>query len=250
VTCEDAVIRFFGAGDPRGVGAVLVGVGKAWRRTACAAALVSVVAGCSGAAEKDAEPSAGPSVSASGKAEKAESAGSVGGVGSACLLPVGFDLAAEWKADAIDGSTADGSGSSSGTAGVDEDMASLLRQGPVSLVCEIDAKPAGHLGFLRVFTGEPGKKDRDARTVLEAFVTAQGGAEKAKYSTFETGGLAGAQVEYLAVGELLDEAKQESAFAVVTPDGPVVVHLGGADTEEHRDMLPAFELAKGTLHTV
>jgi len=225
---------------------VLVGVGKAWRRTACAAVLVGVVAGCSGAAEEDAEPSASPSVSASGEAGKAESAGTVGGAGSACLLPVGFGLAAEWKADAVDGSTADGSGK----AGVGEDMASLLRQGPVSLVCEIDAKPAGHLGFLRVFTGEPGKKDRDARTVLEAFVTAQGGAEKAKYSTFETGGLAGAQVEYLAVGELLDEAKQESAFAVVTPDGPVVVHLGGADTEEHRDMLPAFELAKGTLHTV
>ncbi|KUN24916.1 hypothetical protein AQJ23_19675 [Streptomyces antibioticus] len=222
---------------------MLVGVGKAWRRTACAAVLVSVVAGCSGAAEKDAGSSASPSVSASGKAERA---GTIGGAGSACLLPVGFDLAAEWKADAIDGSTADGSGK----AGVDEDMASLLRQGPVSLVCEIDAKPAGHIGFLRVFTGEPGKKDRDARTVLEAFVTAQGGAEKAKYTTFEAGGLAGAEVEYVATSELLDEAKQESAFAVVTADGPVVVHLGGADTEEHRGMLPAFGLAKRTLHTV
>ncbi|MFD5348217.1 lipoprotein [Streptomyces anulatus] len=36
-------------------------------------------------------------------------------------------------------------------------------------------------------------------------------------------------------------------FAVATPDGPVVVHLGGMDTEEHTAMLPAFELAKKTL---
>lgn len=222
---------------------MLVGVGKAWRRTACAAVLVSVLAGCSGAAEKDAEPSASPSASAS---EKVESAGTIGGTGSACLLPVGFDLAAEWKAEAIDGSTAD----PAGTAPVDEDMASVLRQGPVTLVCEIDAKPAGHLGFLRVFTGEAGPQDGDARAVLEAFVTAQDGADKAKYSTFETGGLAGAAVEYLATSELLDETKQESALAVVTPDGPVVVHLGGADTGEHQDMLPAFELARKTLHTV
>ncbi|MFF5497297.1 lipoprotein [Streptomyces aquilus] len=222
---------------------MLVGVGKAWRRTACAAVLVCVVAGCSGAAEKDASPSASPSASAAGKAE---SAGAVGGAGSACLLPVGFDLAAEWKAEAVDGSTAD----AAGTAPVDEDLASLLRQGPVSLVCEIDAKPAGNLGFLRVFTGEAGERDADARAVLEAFVTAQDGAEKAKYGTFEAGGLSGAEVAYLATSELLDETKRESAFAVVTPDGPVVVHLGGADTEEHQDMLPAFELAKKTLHTV
>ncbi|MCW8376277.1 lipoprotein [Streptomyces justiciae] len=222
---------------------MLVGVGKAWRRTVHAAVLVGVLAGCSGAEEKDAESSASPSVSAS---EKVESGGTVGAPDSACLLPVGFDLAAEWKADAIDGSAADGSGK----AGVDEDMASLLRQGPVSLVCEVDAKPAGHLGFLRVYTGEAGEKDGDARAVLEAFVAAQDGAEKAKYSTFEGDGVSGAEVEYLATSELLDEAKQESAFAVVTPDGPVVIHLGGADSEEHQDMLPAFELAKKTLHTV
>lgn len=225
---------------------MLVGVGKAWRRTAHAAVLVSVLAGCSGAAEKDAGPSASPSVSAAGEAE---SGGRVGAAGSACLLPVGFDLAAEWKADAIDGSAADAEADGSGAADADEDMASLLRQGPVSLVCEVDAKPAGHLGFLRVFTGESGKGG-DARAVLKAFVTAQDGAKKARYSTFEAGGLSGVSVDYLATSELLDETKQESAFAVITPDGPVVVHLGGADTEEHQDMLPAFELAKKTLSIV
>jgi hypothetical protein len=47
--------------------------------------------------------------------------------------------------------------------------------------------------------------------------------------------------------EVLDEQRTESAFAVATPDGPVVVHLGGLDSEEHREMLPAYELAKQTL---
>ncbi|NUO43433.1 MAG: hypothetical protein HOV82_15530, partial [Streptomyces sp.] len=75
--------------------------------------------------------------------EEVRSGGRVGAAGSACLLPVGFDLAAEWKADAIDGSAADAEADGGGAAEVDEDMASLLRQGPVTLVCEIDAKPAG-----------------------------------------------------------------------------------------------------------
>ncbi|WTV73619.1 lipoprotein [Streptomyces sp. NBC_00028] len=228
---------------------MLVGVGKAWWRTAGAAVLVSVLAGCSGTAETDAgsspSPTASPSVS---PAEEVRSGGRVGAAGSACLLPVGFDLAAEWKADAIDGSAADAEADGGDAAEVDEDLASLLRQGPVTLVCEIDAKPAGHLGFLRVYTGESGKGG-DARAVLQAFVTAQDGAKKARYSTFEAGGLPGVAVEYLATSELLDGTKQESAFAVVTPDGPVVVHLGGADTEEHQDMLPAFELARKTLRT-
>lgn len=57
------------------------------------------------------------------------------------------------------------------------------------------------------------------------------------------------EVEYLYSSELLDETKKESAFAVTTADGPVVVHLGGLDTEEHEEMLPAYDLARRTLRT-
>ncbi|PWI13329.1 hypothetical protein DI272_03665 [Streptomyces sp. Act143] len=228
-----------------------------------AALLAGVLAGCSGAgagedgAGQDSDSPSSPSASAAkssptstatSTAARAEGGGTIGAAGSACLLPVRFDLAAEWKADAIDGSAADAEAKGGDTPVADEDLAALLRQGPVTVVCEVDAKPAGHLGFLRVFTGGPGEGG-DARAVLEGFVAAQDGATKAKYGTFEAGGLPGVEVDYLSTNELLGETKQECAFAVVTPDGPVVVHLGGADTEEHQDMLPAYELAKKTLHT-
>ena len=123
----------------------------------------------------------------------------------------------------------------------------LLHQGPVTAACEVDAKPAGHIGFLRVWTGKPGNDD--ARTVLEAFVAAEGSTSKAKYQDFKAGGLKGVEVQYLYTSELLDETKPERALAVTTARGPVVVHLGGLDTGEHRAMLPAYELAKRTLRT-
>jgi hypothetical protein len=86
--------------------------------------------------------------------------------------------------------------------------------------------------------------------VLEDFVAAEDGVSGEKYRTFRSGGVSGVAVEYLYASELLDETKKESAFAVMTADGPVVVHLGGLDTEEHEEMLPAYELARRTLRTV
>ncbi|MFJ3670607.1 lipoprotein [Streptomyces sp. NPDC090106] len=228
---------------------MLVRAGNAGRRMAQVALLAGVLAGCSedtGASGEKEDAKASASVSASAS-EGAVRGGTVGAAGSACLLPVGFDTAAEWRADALDGSSADPEGDGDGS-GSGEDLAALLRQGPVSLVCEIDAKPAGHIGFLRVYTAEPGEDDAEA--VLKAFVAGQDGTDKARYSSFEADGLTGAEVSYLSTSELLEETKPEAAFAVVTPDGPVVVHLGGMDEEEHKDMLPAFELAKRTLHTV
>ncbi|MGW4567701.1 lipoprotein, partial [Streptomyces sp. NPDC004561] len=122
----------------------------------------------------------------------------------------------------------------------------LLRQGPVKAACEIDAKPAGDIGFLRVWTGTPG--GADARGVLRAFVAAEDNVSKERYRAIRTGGgLDGVEVEYLYTSKLLDETKKESAFAVSTPHGPVVVHLGGMDTEEHDAMLPAYELAKRSM---
>jgi hypothetical protein len=198
------------------------------------ALLAGVLTGCSEAPEgDDAKASARPSATAetSGKdssgSTAVDSGGTIGAAGSACELPVGFDIAKNWKAEAVE---------------------APLRQGPVSLACEIDAKPAGNIGFVRVWTGASG--DADARTVLEAFVAAEDGADTARYRSFRSGKFTGVEVEYLYASELLDEKKEESAFAVVTADGPVVVHLGGLDTEEHKEMLPAYELAKRTLHTV
>ncbi|WP_069759816.1 lipoprotein [Streptomyces sp. LUP47B] len=209
---------------------MLVGAGNTRLRIVHAALLAGVLTGCSEAAEgDDSKASAHPSATAETSPPDdtaATGGGTIGAAGSACELPVTFDIAKSWKAEAVE---------------------APLSQGPVSLACEIDAKPAGNIGFLRVWAGKSG--DADTQAVLEAFVAAEDGVTKEKYRTFTTGGVSGVEVEYLYTSELLEETKKESAFAVTTADGPVVVHLGGLDTAEHEEMLPAYELARRTLRT-
>ncbi|MFB8775970.1 lipoprotein [Streptomyces broussonetiae] len=210
------------------------GAGRAWHGGVHPALLVAVLAGCGAgdgeerdgakvpAAKGTATSSAAASAPASGPA--AVSGGTLGGAGSACELPVTFELAGKWTAEAVE---------------------VPLEQGPVALVCEVDAKPAGSIGFLRVWTGEPG--EAGAREVLEGFLAAQGDAGEEEYGAFTADGLSGAEVAYRYTSEFLDGPNTEHALAVTTPDGPVVVHLGGLDDAEHRDMLPAYELARRTL---
>ncbi|MFG2127388.1 lipoprotein [Streptomyces sp. NPDC048751] len=215
-----------------------------WRRVAGAALLAGVLAGCGTAEDDDKKASASSAPAKAGGGDGgagAKSGGRLGGPGTACELPVSFETAARWKAESVlSGSGASGS--------PEEQPEELLYQGPVAPACEVDAKPAGHVGFLRVYTGKPG--GADARGVLEAFLAAENGASKETYRSFKTGGLSGIEVEYLYTSEFLDEPKKEHALAVATADGPVVLHLGGIDTQEHQSMLPAFELAKRTLRTV
>ncbi|WP_432157642.1 MULTISPECIES: lipoprotein [unclassified Streptomyces] len=220
------------------------GAGNAVRGLAAAACAAGLLTGCGqGGGEGEARASGTPSASASASGEKAARAvGSVGGAGSACELPVTFALAERWHPDAVSlGADADPPLDEE----VAEEVAALARQGYVTLACELDAKPAGHIGFLRVYTGEPG--DADARQVLEAFLRAEDGVEEAEYRSFRSGPLSGTEVQYRHTVEVLDETRTERALAVVAPDGPVVLQLGGLDDEEHRDMLPAYELAKQTL---
>ncbi|NBM17120.1 lipoprotein [Streptomyces sp. GC420] len=204
------------------------------RGAAGTAALIGVLTACSSSSETGADPKPSGTKGTSAAAEATDTAaargGSIGGSGSPCELPVTFGLAKSWKAEAVD-------------TDPDSELGEiLLRQGSVTLVCEIDAKPAGNIGFLRVWTGE--RTDDSPRDVLEAFLGDETGISKEKYSEFTAGDLVGAEVVYLSTA---DEPKQETALAVTTPTGPVVLHLGGLDTEEHKEMLPAFELAKRTL---
>ncbi|MEU1184446.1 lipoprotein [Streptomyces sp. NPDC005820] len=212
-------------------------MGNGRRGLALAVLLTGLVGGCSAGDGESVRAGDG----ASARAEVARRGTSVGAAGSACELPVTFDVAESWKPEAVDAETE--------PAGVSEDLAELadafLRQGPVTMACEIDAKPAGHIGFLRVWTGEPG--DAGARAVLEEFVAAERGAARATYHAFTSGDVTGAEVEYVLPG--IEEVRTARALAVVTPDGPVVLHLGGLDGEEHAEMLPAYELAKTTLRT-
>ncbi len=217
---------------------------------AVTAAAAMTLAGCSssaGTGTEDGGSAPVPAVSGGAPAKAAEKAGAekagaeaavaakggrLGGAGSACELPVTFDLAARWKPKAIE-------------LEPDSILADLAEQGTVKMVCEIDAKPAGNIGFLRVWQGEASEDDPQA--VLKAFVADDPNASEAAYAQVKAGALAAAEVGYTVHSELMDESKKERAFAVTTPDGPVVVHLGGMDTDEHTAMLPAFELAKRSL---
>ncbi|MEV4424751.1 lipoprotein [Streptomyces sp. NPDC053792] len=156
-------------------------------------------------------------------------AATLGGPGTACVLPVSFGLAADWKPEAIKNPE-------------DPEFAELTRQGPAVMRCEVDAKPAGNIGYLRVWTAAKGP----ARAALEGFVKAADKPSAITYRETQAGALAATEVTYTTHSELTDETKEERAFAVTTPKGTVIVHLGGLDTEEHRAMLPAYELAKST----
>ncbi|MET7618429.1 lipoprotein [Streptomyces sp. NPDC005408] len=202
------------------------------------AGLVTVaLTGCSSQVAVDqplAEESAKGVAKGDGKGDAARTAakgGTVGGAGSPCALPVSFDLAADWKPKPVK----------------EDKQFGPTKQGPVTLLCEIDAKPAGHIGFLRVWTG--GRSGDDARKALEAFV-ADGAKSRDKvvYAPAEAGQYAATEVTYLNTNEFLDEPKKERAIAFTTPKGVVVVHLGGLDSEEHDAMLPAYELAKKSVH--
>ncbi|MGW0608409.1 lipoprotein [Streptomyces sp. NPDC002644] len=220
----------------------------------CAVVLAGLVGCGSGGDGRTAEASGRAEASSGGKARSAEvakSGGTVGPAGSPCELPVSFDTAAGWKAEEVtDPERAlEDMPEDMKELGLDDVARELVRQGPVTAACEVDGDGAGHLGFLRVWTADP--SGDDATTVLKAFVDAETeGAEKARYGTFGTGdGLRAAEVEYLTMSVLWEELVPRRALALVTPDGPVVVHLGGTDEQEHEAMLPAYELARTTLHT-
>ncbi|MEU8624928.1 lipoprotein [Streptomyces sp. NPDC048669] len=202
---------------------------------------VLLVAGALAGCSTESDEGSGAGASPGGKATAGNAAGktvaakggTVGGAGSGCALRVTFDVAERWKAQAV-------------TIESDSPVdAALGTQGPVSMVCEIDAKPAGHLGFLRVWQGDG--KGGTPRQALEGFVAADENASKTAYTRSTVGKLAVTEVSYSVHSKVMEESREARAFAVATPDGPVVVHLGGLDSQEHRAMLPAYELAKRSL---
>ncbi|MFF8959204.1 lipoprotein [Streptomyces sp. NPDC014894] len=159
--------------------------------------------------------------------------GTVGAKGSACALPVTFDFAKDWKPEAVK------LGAEVGLSGTST----------VNLVCEIDAKPAGSIGFLRVWTGE--RAGEDPRRALQLFVADNAKSrEQEEYHRTRAGEYDAVEVSYLNTDELLGEPKKEHAFAFATPQGVVVLHLGGLDSAEQEAMLPAYGLAKKTLRAL
>ena len=125
--------------------------------TACAVALLStLLTGCSGDRRDDtaaAVPSSTLAASWGTDPKPAAGAAKLGDDRSPCALPVTFTIAKSWKASSVP----DG----------------LASQGGFTLRCEIDAKPAGHAGFLRVWVRPAGGDDPAA--ALDGFLAGQPG---------------------------------------------------------------------------
>jgi hypothetical protein len=170
-----------------------------------------------------------PPTAASGAAKPgAPEVARIGAAGSACDMPVTFGLAASWKPKAV-------------TITPDDPLADLARKGPLTMVCEIDAKPSGAIGFLRVWTGDKA----ELRSTLQAFIGT--GAREPAFTDLRINDRPAVEVVYQEKSQADDELEQERAFAVETTSGVAAVSLDSFDSEEHKAMLPAYELAKASL---
>lgn len=184
-------------------------------------AAVVVVAGCGSN-----EPAKGSGSSEAAApwhdgVKAAASAGKVGASDSACPLPVIIDLPDKWKPVHIDEGE--------------------FRQADLSNVCEIDAKPAGSIGFLRVWIGPA----TEPRAALESFVGVQKNARDPQYRDTAVGKGSGAEATWVD-----PESGRHRAFAVSTPLRTIIISAGTIDDEEYLAMLPALLLAKETLTPV
>jgi uncharacterized lipoprotein len=146
--------------------------------------------------------------------EAAKAGAEVGPQGSACAMPVTFSTADKWKAE---------------TAEQD------FTTGGVKLLCEIDAKPAGSVGFIRVWKADGAT---DAKAALEKFTSGEIGRDQ-KYTA---GPLSGSEVEYVKGSD-----SPARALAVPAGGGIVVVSVGALSKDLFEKNLPAYELAKSSI---
>ncbi len=216
------------------------------RGVLAAAMTCGLVAGCSDGGGG----TSGGGGKSGGGAGAAEQAGTVGAEGSACELPVTFGIAAKWKPSAIETTPDPDADGELADMLSDEEMAELLEglavRGPVMARCEISAKAAGKTGFLRAYVEEP-DAGADPRTVLEGFVAEADGHADEKYTSFKAGSAEAVEVVYSELDPLFEEKRTTRAFAVGTPQGTVVVALGGSDQGDKKVVLPAYDLAKESL---
>lgn len=175
-----------------------------------------------------------------GEDDGPEVAGTIGDPGSACPLPVTFDRAIGWQPDVpgpVDAVT---------DASLREALDALTSPGPFELACEVEAP--SNVGLLRVYTGPAKLASRDPERLLRTFADELEGGTDLTFATRESpDGLPITDVTYTEVVELLDEERPRRAFLVAVDDAVVVVHIGGLDAEEHEGMVPAFELAMGSV---
>jgi hypothetical protein len=152
-------------------------------------------------------------------AEQDAAGGTVGGASGECPLPVTMSIAEDWTAKAV----------SAGTYDI----------GGARLACEVDAKPAGHIGFLRVYV-TPGAAE--ARSVLAQFLADAKGAGEDQYRDAAPG------VELTYVSTTDGDSVRRRAYAAPVTGHTVVVVLDAFDADEYGEMVPAFLLAEHSIH--
>lgn len=167
----------------------------------------------------------------------AASAGNLGAAGSPCSLPITFDLEKGWKPTAVDATTL------TGNPLVD----ALGHRGDSTLICEIDGKPAGHLGFIRIWANA--KQDATARQALDNFLASNDKIRGQQFREIPAGPLTATEVVYSTYVPALEDSSPGRTFAVTTSRGPVLIDLGGLTPELQKDMLPAYVLARQSIKT-
>jgi hypothetical protein len=199
-------------------------VSRVWGRGSIAALLIALA--LTGCADEGDHPMAdgtwSPPASPAPSGEAAAvgippPAAAAGKSTAACPKGLAFDLAKDWKAKPI------------------ADDVAMFDVGGNHPVCEVDGKPAGVIGFLRVYVSP-----HEPRKALETIVGAEKDVDKQGYEDVPVGGGSGVEVVY-TIG---DNARR--AFAVRAGSGSVLVTWGGLDVAEFNAGLAAYELAKHT----
>ncbi|WP_431893627.1 lipoprotein [Micromonospora haikouensis] len=155
----------------------------------------------------------------------AEAGLTVGAPGSPCELPVTFSLPTGWTPEAV----------------AEEATITL---GGARLRCEVDAKPAGSVGFLRVWAADG--STGDGRATLEGFLADYGRVSEIEYRRVRRGPLDLVEATFLQRSEFSGPNRQRALVADTLGGGPVLLTLGGMDTDEFEDMFPAYQLATRT----
>ncbi|WP_320066786.1 lipoprotein [Micromonospora sp. RTGN7] len=204
-----------------------------FRRTGAALVAALVLLTAAGCAEemtaRTATPGASPVVSGPpwyDEVAPAPAGVTVGAGGSACELPITFSVPARWAAAPV--------GDASG-----------MTLGGSRLRCEVDAKPAGKVGFLRVWAVEAGTLD--VRASLEEFLAEYGRVSEIEYRRVRRGPLELVEATYLQRNELSGGPNRQRALVAQTPGGAILLTFGGMDTGEFEAMFPAYQLATSTV---
>ncbi|MGI5215387.1 lipoprotein [Plantactinospora sp. CA-290183] len=202
-----------------------------------AALAIGLVAGCGdtdGAPEAEGPPSPSASPVPAGPpwyddVPPAAPGDTIGADGTPCAtLRVTFDMPTKWTAKPVE---------------VTEESAELAQLGGANMWCEIDAKPAGAIGFLRVWMVDKGAVV-GARKGLEQFLAAYGTLSEVRYRDTKAGPISAIEATFLQESELTGDRKRGRAMVVATRLGTYLFTLGGTDTDEFEAMFPAYQLMK------